>query len=400
MAPSVVRGCVCSGCTVKLGKYDESMKCSKCESYFHLTCCGIHIEKFNEMRLNKSVGQWVCSQCSDITCKEDGVKKDSQLLGAVRGSVKDDEGESAVQTLVEDADEICRKVVVAMPDSDGCEKLSCVKVSMHREFLSRENALLKSTIAHLEKRLSNQELLITLLQESGQCPAGRGGNGNCSRTRIGGKTSSIFSQEVTADKSKCSGCSSTGHRANAEGSENSNRSGKVAPSSNTERLQQPNVRTPGVETKLCADVLAGESGAVEGGVGGLAGGRGISTVVSDSDRIGKKPRRRINRPVIGGRAADGGECILKAAVAYDCWHVFKLDPQTTVEDLSRYLENSACTEVGVEQLKSRHPDSYSSFKVTTSQTDRDKIRDSNFWPAGVCVNRFFPSQGRSADKAG
>lgn len=43
----------------------------------------------------------------------------------------------------------------------------------------------------------------------------------------------------------------------------------------------------------------------------------------------------------------------------------------------------------VEQLHSRYPDSYSSFKLSVPEGEADKVLDPNLWPSGVFVNHFF-----------
>lgn len=105
-------------------------------------------------------------------------------------------------------------------------------------------------------------------------------------------------------------------------------------------------------------------------------------------------KQRLNKPVIGELPEDGG-CHLKAAMTYNYWHVYKLDPNTTAGDLKDYLKREF-PEVLVENLKSRNPEEYASFKIAVSERNRDSIRKPSLWPAGVRINRFFLPRNAAA----
>lgn len=112
-------------------------------------------------------------------------------------------------------------------------------------------------------------------------------------------------------------------------------------------------------------------------------------VVAPNTRKYQRKGKRSSPQVVGARTVEqnDGVCI-RAAVTYRFFHVTKLDPKTTAEDLKRFLQ-ADLPEVRVDKLDSLHPDSYSSFKIGISEESESKVLDPSFWPSGSRVNRFF-----------
>ncbi|KAG5873510.1 hypothetical protein JTB14_029186 [Gonioctena quinquepunctata] len=91
-----------------------------------------------------------------------------------------------------------------------------------------------------------------------------------------------------------------------------------------------------------------------------------------------------NKPIVGNKT----KCSLKAATQKMFLHVYKLDVSMKPQDVSDFLKPSF-PEVDVEQLLSRYPQFYSSFKVTINEINYEKAMDSSVWPDGALVNRFL-----------
>ncbi|KAG5882202.1 hypothetical protein JTB14_021853 [Gonioctena quinquepunctata] len=91
-----------------------------------------------------------------------------------------------------------------------------------------------------------------------------------------------------------------------------------------------------------------------------------------------------NKPIVGNKT----KCSLKAATQKTFLHVYKLDVSMKPQDVSDFLKPSF-PEVDVEQLLSRYPQFYSSFKVTINEINYEKAMDSSVWPDGALVNRFL-----------
>ncbi|KAK5647551.1 hypothetical protein RI129_002443 [Pyrocoelia pectoralis] len=102
----------------------------------------------------------------------------------------------------------------------------------------------------------------------------------------------------------------------------------------------------------------------------------------------KRPNRVKNAPIVGELELAKDNSILKAIERVAYLHVFKLHPSTTTDEVIAYLRPSF-PEVECEQLKSVHPEIYSSFKVTIKSENRENAMNPAIWPKGTCVNRFF-----------
>lgn len=69
-------------------------------------------------------------------------------------------------------------------------------------------------------------------------------------------------------------------------------------------------------------------------------------------------------------------------------HVYRVDPQTTVEELTDFLKPNF-PEVVCESLQPKYPDLYTSYKVTIFDENFKKAMDPQFWPKGACIQRFL-----------
>ncbi|KAK5650246.1 hypothetical protein RI129_001275 [Pyrocoelia pectoralis] len=75
-----------------------------------------------------------------------------------------------------------------------------------------------------------------------------------------------------------------------------------------------------------------------------------------------KSTRSKNTPIVGELNIDHTKVSLRASPKQAYLHVYRLHPDTKVDDLCSYLKPTF-PEVSCEQLKSLHPESYSSFKI-------------------------------------
>lgn len=69
-------------------------------------------------------------------------------------------------------------------------------------------------------------------------------------------------------------------------------------------------------------------------------------------------------------------------------HVYRLNPDTTENDLKDYLKKDF-PEVECTAMKSKYPEKYASFKVTLKEENFKKAMDPALWPYGTCVQRFL-----------
>lgn len=101
--------------------------------------------------------------------------------------------------------------------------------------------------------------------------------------------------------------------------------------------------------------------------------------------IGRKDKRK-RRSVIRGSDSTAQ---IKGVESYNHLHVYNLDPKLTAEDLNNYMKSKKIERVQCELLKSKHPEKYSSFKVSYPMQYHDEVHTAEFWPENACINRFL-----------
>ena len=70
------------------------------------------------------------------------------------------------------------------------------------------------------------------------------------------------------------------------------------------------------------------------------------------------------------------------------YFVYRVQKQTTEEDMTGYLQDKAITFVSVQKIS--NPDAmYSSFRIKVPVDVVNKVTDPNSWPEGISVRRFY-----------
>ena len=67
----------------------------------------------------------------------------------------------------------------------------------------------------------------------------------------------------------------------------------------------------------------------------------------------------------------------------------RLDISSTPEEINKYIESTFDIKVINTEKLSINNNTYNCFKVNIQIQDRDKLFDSNMWPQGVIVNKFY-----------
>lgn len=104
---------------------------------------------------------------------------------------------------------------------------------------------------------------------------------------------------------------------------------------------------------------------------------------------GKNNYKKNNKKISAIIGSDKAVSSIKGVAKLCHLHVYRLDPAMTAEQLTEFLTAKEVAGVKCEQLKSKFPESYSSFKVSASNKFQDALMQADFWPEDVCVNRFF-----------
>lgn len=113
----------------------------------------------------------------------------------------------------------------------------------------------------------------------------------------------------------------------------------------------------------------------------------------------KRKQSSNNNTIKGIIGANKGNTCLKAATKTFQIFVSRLHPSTTTTDLQTYL-NTNFPESKCEELRSKFPDHYKSFKISIDELHREQVMDPNFWPSGIFINKFFRKAGQLAKNSG
>jgi len=80
---------------------------------------------------------------------------------------------------------------------------------------------------------------------------------------------------------------------------------------------------------------------------------------------------------------------IKGAPKWRSFHAYRLSVDTTVESLKKHLEDKNISAVKCEKLNSKHPDEYTSFKISAPSNQTELLLDPKIWPEGVLINHFL-----------
>lgn len=81
---------------------------------------------------------------------------------------------------------------------------------------------------------------------------------------------------------------------------------------------------------------------------------------------------------------------VKTKPTYERIFVSRFHPETTVEDINRYLIGRIRSSFRVYKCKTRY-DTYSSFCISVHHEELFPLLDHCFWPDGTLVRKFYPS---------
>lgn len=103
-------------------------------------------------------------------------------------------------------------------------------------------------------------------------------------------------------------------------------------------------------------------------------------------KVRSKKSKSARKALVVGNYA--GSSTVKGIDRKISFHVSNLKPETTVEELQSFLVTNF-PEVKCESLKSRYPESYTSFRVEIYHSNYEKAMLAENWPIKACVRNFF-----------
>lgn len=108
--------------------------------------------------------------------------------------------------------------------------------------------------------------------------------------------------------------------------------------------------------------------------------------ISDGDQKDEILNRNTKnkRKIVGKNT----ELNIKGVPKFVKLHVYRVDVNTSADDLKAILKNSF-PEVKCDTLASKHPQVYSSFVIEIFEKHFNEAMNPDVWPSGACVRRFF-----------
>uniref|UniRef100_A0A1B6EXG8 Uncharacterized protein n=1 Tax=Cuerna arida TaxID=1464854 RepID=A0A1B6EXG8_9HEMI len=123
-------------------------------------------------------------------------------------------------------------------------------------------------------------------------------------------------------------------------------------------------------------------------------GQEVSADNDENQETLSRPNRQRQRNVIIGTSTL--ESNLKVVTPRTYFFVSRLDPLTTADSLLIFLKSKLSIDFTVEQLVTKHPQHYSSFKVGVPNSSlKDALVVEN-WPKGVFVKKFYSGPQKSS----
>lgn len=244
----------------------------------------------------------------------------------------------------------------SLPASGGnnCENPSCIRAKCSAEFGAREIQSRDDLVYHLKKRISDLESIIDLLKSTNSRKTMH--NMPSSDESVVRQSRSVVPSSLIKETDKRSVAEvvrRTTTNLGQDKHDTEQSSNRQSDNVNKSRLITSEVR--------------------------VASGDNLKGALS------KNVKKRM-QDIIYGSKCDASE--IKGIPRVGYLHVSRLDPKTTADSVSNYLDQitPGCS---CEMLNSKFPNIYSSFKVTVSLEDISKIMNPLVWPTGVRINRFF-----------
>lgn len=336
MAPSAD---VCDCCSDNFIVNSKSIACYNCNNVFHLMCVSLKDAWAKIMNESPNI-MWFCNKCQGVVeCK---IKMDSSAN-------KNDTDKAILSKEVE------------------CLKRELQVTSRLVTELGYSNQLQKDVIHFLEEKVKSSDNNLGTLGR-GQVPS--------SHNKIVPEHSQ-FVQTSTSETTKRSNKQPVNNQ-KPNGFADVCNSGKT----NNNAASKQNTNNTKIDVKtVSAAILQAQTENKMKEINDLK-----DTSGEEYKNVTYKKKTR--RYVVGRNSQDGTEVKVQTIPRTVTLHVTRLAPRTKPEDLKSGLIN-IFPEVICEPHQSKHPDVYTSMKVTISQENYSKAWRRDTWPNGALVSRFF-----------
>lgn len=339
MAPNTRNGS-CSVCNSKVDKYEDYIKCVKCLINIHLKCADLTVEQYQQLNTSDTVKFWKCgrclnpvptvagleSSCSAAVCRPGNGMNESEISG------KQNTCESEVDHLRE---LLQHKEVIIKYQAQLIESL-------------KEQLVFLKDLKHQTKTFEVQHTAAPIYEQTTE-------GGGSVVADISTARAVATSANQQQERPRTAKQASISRRINNGGATIDDKTEQRSELVSSVKMHEALTRAK------CSEII------------NLAG-------KSDS-------QRNVHRPILGSKPTASQDRV-RAARSCSYWHLYRLHPDTKAEDILDELKPEF-PDVKVEQLKSRNPEVYASFKLTVTDSDKEEILKADRWPEGTRIRKFF-----------
>lgn len=351
----------CKRCAKKIDRYDDYLLCrGKCNSNFHLNCVSVSAGEYTRLRTSGEVKSWNCDSCKqDVTSNNEL----AEALDRVDDKTHDTTTVCNIEIII--AREINKVIHIINETITNPLKADIKMLINENRILSEEIKSLKDSIEENYKKNKNNSTT----------------DGAIGLDRVDLEEKKIENHAKQSPRRD----NSTDDKVIDLRSDN--KSEKIIETYRSvlkdtgaiKKINNPDKNEKNVKKK---NVIANDT----------HGNNDFTLVVNKKKKFSDNKTEANDKVQIRNRKSlvrgVGDVLDLKGVERYMHRHVCRLSPETKAEDIIKYLKPKI-PNIMCDKLQSRQPSIYSSFKVSVPARCIDIIDDSNIWPEGVLVNRFF-----------
>lgn len=98
-----------------------------------------------------------------------------------------------------------------------------------------------------------------------------------------------------------------------------------------------------------------------------------------------KHRKRRESPIMGTALNSS----LKGTITFKHFHVYGIAPETSSAEVVSYLQNNKFKDIKCEKMNAKHPNDYTSFKISVPCEQTEEFKRPELWPSGVKINNYY-----------
>lgn len=336
---------ICAVCDKTIGRYSDYITCNDlCKNNYHINCIDISIEKLTKMKEENKVKTWKCLNCTEV---------------------------ESVHTKIPSGNEaITKEIIQGMSIEDLIEQIGSNIL----------NVITISVITPLKdeiKLLSQQNLALSKEVEALKSVIGNIIINSTSNPKVESSKNPYFTHPIlTSEKEKSAVIKKDTMHANINKQ-------KPKHTNNTSNREKVNTTYSEAVKNCIENTDISNSNAANS-----------STQLCNSDPItvneGNFTTVRRKRPArITATRGTATDLKLKGAIQYGHFYLSGMDVSTTKDDIISYLKSKNFSEVKCENMTSKRPEEYLSFKISVPIQDSENINKSELWPSGARINKYF-----------